>query len=347
MQKSTLKSQNPFKILLTPIAFVYQFIIFSRNKLFDINLFKIRFLSKPVISIGNLTIGGTAKTPFTIFISKHLKNKGVKVGILSRGYGRKSRGTVVVSDGKKILNSLDNSGDEPTLIAKKTNDIPIVVDNNRYRGGNHLISKYNPDIIILDDGFQHRSLKRDLNILLINSLDKKENHKLIPIGKLREPWKNYKRADILIKTKSNLIENNDFLTKRINKTNKNIFISESHIKISNVFTEEKLTKINLSNKNIMTLSAIGDHKSFITAIKKTGCNLIKALNFRDHYNFNQNLWNKIEYSIQKLNIEFILTTEKDWVKIESLKRKTPIIVFELNVTINREEDFFKILQSVT
>ncbi len=144
-----------------------------------------------------------------------------------------------------------------------------------------------------------------------------------------------------------MIEDNDFLTKKINKTNKNIFISESHIKISNIFTKKKFTKINLSNKNIITVTAIGDHKSFITAIKKTGCNLIKALNFRDHYNFNQNLWNKIEYSIQKLNIEFILTTEKDWVKIEPLKRKTPIIVFELNVTINREEDFFKILQSVT
>mgnify|MGYP001460210124 CR=1 FL=1 len=347
MQKNTFKNQNPIKALLNPIAYIYQFIIFSRNKLFDINLFKIRSLSKPVISIGNLTVGGTGKTPFTIFISKHLKNIGLKVAILSRGYGRKSTGTVVVSDGKDILSSLTDSGDEPTLIAKKTTDIPIVVDNNRYRGGCYLVSKYNPDIIILDDGFQHRSLKRDLNILLINSLDKKENHKLIPIGKLREPWKNYKRADILIKTKSNLIEDNDFLTKRINKTNKNIFISESHIKISSVFTEKKLTKINLSNKNIMTLSAIGDHKSFITAIKKTGCNLIKALNFRDHYNFNQNLWNKIEYSIQKLNIEFILTTEKDWVKIEPLKRKTPIIVFELNVTINREEDFFKILQSVT
>lgn len=346
MQKSILKNHNPFKFLLTPIAYIYQFIIFARNKLFDINLFKIRSLSKPVISIGNLTVGGTAKTPFTIFISKHLKNKGVRVGILSRGYGRKSTGTIVVSNGKKILNSLIKSGDEPTLIAKKTNDIPIVVDSNRYRGGNYLISEYNPDIIILDDGFQHRSLKRDLDILLVNSLDKRKNHKLIPIGKLREPWKNYKRADVLIKTKSNLIEDTGFLTKRINKTNKNIFISESHIKISNTFTEKKFTKINLSNKNIITLTAIADHKSFITAIKRTNCNLVKTLNFRDHYNFNQNLWNKIESSIQKLNIEFILTTEKDWVKIEPLKRKTSIIIFELNVTISREKDFFKILQSV-
>ena len=168
MQKTTLKNYKPFKVLLTPIAYIYQFIIFSRNRLFDLNLFKIRSLSKPVISIGNLTVGGTAKTPFTIFISKHLKKKGIKVGILSRGYGRRSTGTVVVSDGKKILNSLINSGDEPTLIAKKTSDIPIVVDSNRYRGGNYLISKYNPDIIILDDGFQHRSLKRDLDILLVN-----------------------------------------------------------------------------------------------------------------------------------------------------------------------------------
>ncbi len=347
MQKNIFKKQKAFKVLISPIAYIYQFIIFSRNKLFDLNLFKIKSLDKPVISIGNLTIGGTAKTPFTIFISKHLKNKGIKVAILSRGYGRKSTGTVVVSDGKKILSSLIDSGDEPTLIAKKTTDIPIVVDNNRYRGGNYLISKYNPDIIILDDGFQHRSLKRNLDILLVNSLDKKEDHQLIPLGKLREPWKNYLRAHILIKTKSNLIEKNHYLSKKINKTNKNIFISESHIKISNIFTNKNLTKINLLNKNVLSLTAIGDHKSFLTSIKKTGCNLIKVLNFRDHYNFNQKLWNKIEYSIQNLNVEFILTTEKDWVKIEPLKRKTSIIVFELNVTINREEEFIKILQKFT
>ena len=164
---------------------------------------------------------------------------------------------------------------------------------------------------------------------------------------MREPWKNYKRADILIKTKSNLIGKNNFLSKKVSKTNKNIFISESHIKISNVFTKKNLTKVNLLNKNVLSLTAIGDHKSFLTSIKKTGCNLIKVLNFRDHYNFNQKLWNKIEYSIQSINIEFILTTEKDWVKIEPLKRKTPIIIFELNITLNRKEDFFKILQNVT
>jgi tetraacyldisaccharide 4'-kinase len=347
MQKNIFKNKKAFKVLLLPFAYFYQFIVFSRNKLFDLNLLKIKSLSKPVISIGNLTIGGTAKTPFTIFISNHLKSKGIKVAILSRGYGRKSTGTVVVSDGENILSSLIDSGDEPTLIARKTTDIPIVVDNNRCRGGNYLISKYNPDIIILDDGFQHRSLNRNLDILLVNSLDKKREHQLIPIGKLREPWKNYKRADILIKTKSNLIGKNNFLSKKVSKTNKNIFISESHIKISNVFTKKNLTKVNLLNKNVLSLTAIGDHKSFLTSIKKTGCNLIKVLNFRDHYNFNQKLWNKIEYSIQSINIEFILTTEKDWVKIEPLKRKTPIIIFELNITLNRKEDFFKILQNVT
>ena len=346
MQKENFKKPKALKVLLAPITFIYWFIVYTRNKYFDLGLFNIKSLGKPVISIGNLTVGGTAKTPLTIFISEYFKLKGVKVAILSRGYGRKSKGTVLVSDGINILSSHVESGDEPALIAKKTTGIPIVVDNKRSRGGSYLISKYNPDLIILDDGYQHRSLKRDLDILLINSLDKEDDHNLIPYGRLREPWNNFKRASLLIRTKSNLLEEDSFLLDKLKKTNKDIFISESHVEISKNFTSKKLQNINLSKKSVLVLTAIGDQQSFIKPVKKTGCKIVKNMKFRDHYNFNQKVWNKIESSIKSLNINYILTTEKDWVKIQPLKRKTPVIVFELNITIDREEDFFKILKSI-
>ena len=221
--------KKKFRFFLIPLKPIYWLLVLIRNIFYDLKIFKIYSLNKTVISIGNLTTGGTGKTPFTIFIAKYFIQQGIKVAILSRGYGRKSKGTIVVSNGINLINSYEKSGDEPYLIAKKLQNVPVVVDEKRYRGGKFLINNYNPDIIILDDGYQHRSLKRDLDILLINSLDKKTDHKLIPNGKLREPWKNIKRADLIIKTKSNLIDRNIYLNKKIKQTKINTFISESHI----------------------------------------------------------------------------------------------------------------------
>ena len=334
------------KKILIPFKPFYWILISLKNKLYDLNILNTYSLNKPVISLGNLTTGGTGKTPFTIFITKYFIKHGIKVGILSRGYGRKSKGTIVVSDGIKLLNSYKKTGDEPYLIAKKLKNIPIVVDKDRFRGGTYLITKFNPDIIILDDGYQHRSLKRDLNILLINSLDKKNDHKLIPNGKLREPWENFKRANLIIKTKSNLIKKNKFLIDKINKTKINTFNSEFHIKISEQFTKKAFKNINLSNKNILTVTAIGDPISFIESIKKMNCNIIKQINFKDHYNYNQKIWNKIENIVKKFKIDFILTTEKDWVKIEPLVINVPIIIFELDIIINNTKKFYKTLNNL-
>ena len=234
---------------------------------------------------------------------------------------------------------------QPYLIAKKLKNVPVVVDEKRHRGGKFLIKNYNPDIIILDDGYQYRALKRDLNILLINSLDIKEDHKLIPNGKLREPWKNYKRADLIVKTKSNLINNNTYLINKIKNTKVNSIKAESHTIISKQFTEKSSKNVNLSNKNILIITAIGDQLSFIKSIKKTNCNIIKKINFKDHYRYTQRIWNKVEKLAKKLKIDFIITTEKDWIKIDPLTKTIPIIVFELNINLIDAKKFYKILEN--
>ena len=343
---NNLIEKKTFKFFLIPLKPIYWFLILIRNILYDLKVFNIYSLNKTVISIGNLTTGGTGKTPFTIFIAKYFIQQGVNVAILSRGYGRKSKGTIIVSNGINLINSYKESGDEPYLIAKKLKNVPVVVDEKRYRGGKFLIKNYNPDIIILDDGYQHRSLKRDLNILLINSLDKKTDHKLIPNGKLREPWKNLKRASLIIKTKSNLIDKNIYLNKKIKQANINTFISESYINISKKFTKNSIKNKDLLNKNVLIITAIGDQESFIKSIKKINCNIVKKINFKNHYNFKQKVWDKVESLAKNLKIDFILTTEKDWIKINSLKKNIPIIVFELNINLIRSEKFYKILDNL-
>ena len=335
------------RIIVSPFAPIYWILIFLRNYFYDHGFAKVKSLGIPVISIGNLTLGGTGKTPMTIFIAQHFKSRGKKVGILSRGYKRESKGTKLVTDGVEILNDFKHYGDEPYLMAKKTKNIPIVVDKNRFRGGEYLINHFNLDLIILDDGYQHRSLKRNLDILLINNLDKKKNYKLFPLGNLREPLKNLKRADIIIKTKSNFKSNDQaYFDSVIKGAQIEHFSCKFETSISNRFTKPQFLKTDLTKKRSLIVTAIGDPLSFKKSVSFMKCKIVKQLNFKDHYNYSQGKWEKIEALCLKLNVEFILTTEKDWIKIENLKTKIPIIVFGLKIYFNNSEAFYNILENV-
>ena len=193
-----------FRFILLPLALFYRATIFWRNVLYNYKFFISRKLPTRIISVGNITTGGTGKTPAVIYLAQKLLQKGTTVAILSRGYGRKTAGTQLVTDGEKSVDDWRNFGDEATLMAQKLKSVPIVVDENRYRGGLFLIDKFKPDIIILDDGFQHRSLERNCDIVLLNSQDQPADHKMIPYGNLREPCRHLTRADALILTKTNL-----------------------------------------------------------------------------------------------------------------------------------------------
>ena len=162
-----------------PIYIIYWTVIYIRNLFFDYGIFTVKKLPCKVISIGNLSLGGTGKTPMVIFLAKLLKEQGKKVAILSRGYRRQSKGTVLVTNGFSVpKDGYKRYGDEPFLISKVLTGVPVVVDKNRYRGGKFLIKKFQPQIILLDDGYQHRAIARDLDIVLINNREKKANYKL-------------------------------------------------------------------------------------------------------------------------------------------------------------------------
>ena len=200
------REKSYIKYLLFPLAIIYRLIVFWRNVLYNYNFFISRKLPAKIISVGNITTGGTGKTPAVIFLTKHFLQKQQKVAILSRGYGRKTAGTQEVTNGKAIHGDWLNFGDEPCLMAKKLPGVPIVVDENRYRGGLYITEKFRPDIIILDDAFQHRALERDVDIVLVNGQDQKSTHKMFPYGLLREPIKrkiNQKKRLMMEKLKIN------------------------------------------------------------------------------------------------------------------------------------------------
>ncbi len=189
----------PIRFLLIPFSILYGAVLQGRNWLYDRLWLKSRRFQVPVISIGNLSAGGSGKTPVTIFLAQKLSEQYGSVAVVSRGYGRKSKGPLLVSDGKRLLISVEQAGDEPALIARKTGAI-VAVAEQRSQGIKLVLKNFSPSFILLDDGFQHRSVARDVDILLVNARESTLDRFPLPAGYYREFSFNARRADVIIMT---------------------------------------------------------------------------------------------------------------------------------------------------
>ena len=256
-----------FNIILFPFFLIYLLIVAVRNYLYDIKLFKSIKLPCKIISVGNIAVGGTGKTPVVIAIAKFLQQQNKAVAVLSRGYGRKTTGTQLVTDGKTNLMNWERVGDEPTLMAKYLSDIPVVVDKNRIRSGKYLTNKFHPEIIILDDGFQYRKLFRDIDIVLVNSNISKFRNRIFSFGNFREPWKSLKRAHLIFLTKSDFAAPSKNLQVRLKTIGSPLF--KTNIIPASYFLDNKNNKIKVgyfNGKTALLFSGIGDPESFTKTI---------------------------------------------------------------------------------
>ena len=324
-----------FHYLFFPVSVLYRFIILFRNFCYDKKLIKTNQLPCDVISVGNISFGGTGKTPTVMYICKILQeNKKKDIAILSRGYKRNTSGTVLVSNGNGPLKSWQAVGDESFMMAQKTKNIPIVVDSNRYRGGKFLIKNFNSKIIILDDGFQHRSLSRNLDIVLINGYTKPSDYSFITTNLIRETWSSLKRADTIILTKKNP---NPLLLKKIEEEKLLYFNST----LKSLIPYPK--GFNRKNKALL-LSGIGNPKSFERSARSHGCIIVGIKKFKDHYSYNKKRLLKIVEFAKNQKADYILTTEKDWVKIEPLKPDFLFIVLKIELNLLEKETIKNILK---
>lgn len=303
--------------LLSPLSIPYGIAICLRNKLYDRHLLISHRLPCHVISVGNITVGGTGKTPTVIFLAKWFKMQNRRLCILSRGYGRESRGPVIVSDGHRICSSVHDSGDEPMLMARKLSGIPVVVDKNRVRGGQLIWDRFKPDLILLDDGFQHRRLHRQIDILTVKASHPFGNGFLLPAGPLRESRTALKRAD-MIWINSSAADNRFTFSLYSGKPS---ILSHYMPDTNRSENTAKLTR--QDNINALTFCGLADPTSFIKTLTQAGYRVIKSIRFKDHYKYTRADIRKIEWEYKQSGADYIITTEKDWIKIVDILKPGP------------------------
>ena len=344
MQKKRLMNSS---IISSFLSFIYGSLVSIRSFFYEAKIFSTKSLKCKVISIGNLTAGGSGKTPTVEYISNLLQTKGYRVGIISRGYKRKSKSTLVVTDGINKPKSWENVGDEPFLLAHKLENVPIVVGSSKYKAGHMMIEKFQPDVILIDDGFQHLSLDRDLDIVLVNSKEIKSDHKLIPSGKLREPMSNLNRADLIIITKSNITQPSNYLINKIESFNRPTIYNEIQIHDLLQYKSNRSNKLEkIADKKVYLFSALGDNESFKKIMDNTDAQIVGHSKYPDHHHYTFDDLKDIEQEATKCNAELLITTEKDLVKINFQNGKINIYAIRMKMVYNPENLFIEYIDNL-
>lgn len=309
-------------------------------------------INAKIISVGNITVGGSGKTPLVIYIAELLKNSGKKIGVLSRGYGRKSKGYKLVSDGEKIFTEVQESGDEiyHTVLECK---IPAAVCENRVYGAKKLIEDTNVDYIVLDDGFQHRWIKRDKDIVIAEQRFMTGNnffiHNLLPTGNMREPFSSLKRSNGIVINRKFSEEESISKERRKYFSGKEIF--NAHYRAISFVDIVKNGEYNLEEfegQRSLVVSGIANPFSFLNALSQTSVDTSNKLIFRDHKNYSQKEVQRIRKSFYATNSHSVVTTEKDAVKLMKFSKELDdidIFFLKIKLVIDEGESFRKYILS--
>ena len=351
---------NLMRAVLLGGSKVFTLLVKARRWLYNVRILRDVTLGVQVIAIGNLTVGGTGKTPVVEKFARELRDAGRNVAILSRGYRSKpppfhlwlknkllfredTTPPRVVSDGKSLLLDSEMAGDEPFMLASNLKDVVVLVDKDRVKSGRYAIEKFGCDTLLLDDGFQYWHLRgRRHDVVLIDRQQPFGNEHLLPRGTLREPPSHLARAHTIFITKSNgqCAE----LRQRINELNNTAAIIEcvhSPMYLEDVFTGERQALAFVKGRKVASFCGIAQPESFEQSLVKLGAELVYAKRFADHHRFSQQeILNAINRG-KKRQAELILTTQKDAVRFPKLDRRDlPIFFMRVEIKIvSGAEDF--------
>jgi len=316
------KRSTLLEALLLVLSVLYRLGSGFRQMLYRYRILKSLSLPCKVISVGNITLGGTGKTPMVIAVARILSAKRRHPVVVSRGYGRPDESkTLVVSDGQSVLVDAHTGGDEPVLIGSKLSGVPVIVGSRRFAAATYAIERFKPDAVILDDGFQHAKLKRDVDVVLIDAADPFGNEKLFPAGILREPVASLRRAQAVIITRANESPALELLKKRIRSfTQARIFTSVIRpIDVINDLTGEVKPLSILRGQKVLAMSGIARPTSFAALLTSLGAAVAGEYIFPDHHVYRKTDLDLIFQRAAKDRVSMIITTEKDAVRLRDLR----------------------------
>ena len=347
--------------VLKAFSVVFSLVVSLRGALYKSGLLRQIPLGVQVISIGNVTAGGTGKTPVTEIFARTLASEGRKVAILSRGYRRKEAPwykriftqvidpPLVVSNGKRILLDSAIGGDEPYMLASNLPGVAVVVDRDRVKAGRYAIKRFGCDTLILDDGFQYKKLRHSIEVVLVDSTNPFGNGNLLPRGILREKAKNIKRADIIFLTKCH----GDTAPvigeiRRYNKSAEIVECNHAPKVLKDVWSREELPLEWLKGKTLCTLSGIASPKGFENSLRSLGAKVVWCERYADHHRYDSS---EILYALNRtadMHADALVTTEKDAVRFPRFET-SPVRCLYLRIAIEilkGEENFTQIINRI-
>ena len=331
-------------LLLPPLSALYGAVTRTRLSLYQRGTFHTTRLDRPVISVGNMTVGGTGKTPLVEWIAKTIAAQGKRVCILTRGYGRENpQRQVVVSDGRALLATAAEAGDEPYLLATRLLGSAAVISNiDRISAGRYAIEQLHTDCFVLDDGFQHLRLARDLNIVTIDATNPwgggpASEGQLLPHGRLREPLSGLSRADCVVLTRCDQADNRADLTRQIRDLIRGRPLFQSTM---------KATYARVVSGPVGAFCAVGNPEAFFAQVRKGGYELVFEKAFRDHHSYSQPNVDSLVRQARAAGAQSLITTAKDAVKLRSLSFSIPWCVLEIEIAIENEDAFRQMIVAV-
>ncbi|MEL7534540.1 MAG: tetraacyldisaccharide 4'-kinase [Bacteroidota bacterium] len=299
--------------LLAPFARLYGGIMSWRNRAYDQRRKQIYQAPIPIISVGNLSVGGTGKTPMAEYILRELSQKGQKVAYLSRGYGRKTKGYRLV---KPEHDTVQTVGDEALQVAMKFPEIPVVVCEDRASGIVRLLAERSVEILVLDDAFQHRKVARDFDLVMIDAQRLPTQDAVLPRGRLREPIQGLHRADMLLINRVSKQTQIEAIQKALSAFKKPMAFCQPQMQGVQAFGEAAVQDLSqLQGQKVVVFSGIGNHDYFVQQIRALGAEVIAEKAFRDHYNYRARDIMDLQALCQEGAI--LLTTEKDFCRLKA------------------------------
>lgn len=334
-------------IALAPLSLAYAAAVKIRSALFRRRILEIKSVGVPVISVGNITTGGTGKTPLVEWIASHLASRGQRVCVLTRGYRRSNPAErVVVSDGEQIAADTEQSGDEAMMLARSlAGKAAVVCDADRVAGANWAVENLGPDVLILDDGFQHMRIRRDFDIVAVDATNPWGNGLLLPAGILREPITSLSRADCIVVTRARETIPASLQDRIRQATNAPTFRATTVMRRIRALesTHNGTVEETLRNQPLAAFCGIGNPKAFFQQLRDERFELRHTQAFRDHHKYSQAEIDRLCREAADAGARALITTAKDAVKLESMRFALPCYVVEIDVQIERPDEVFALI----